>query len=121
VVDLRGGIGLSLQSSLVGPRPRTEEDAIESDDTFRSVRAGAGEKLAARVERLKSNSNFIVRRSCSRIVYPNRMQFKSAKIQKDRERFYAQCAARLMSFPDGPSSFLFFILLESEYYENFTN
>ena len=38
---------------------------IESDVAFRSVRAGAGEKLAARVERLNSSSNFIVRRKCS--------------------------------------------------------
>jgi hypothetical protein len=47
------------------------EDAIESDDAFRSVRAGAGEKLAARVERLNSNtgSNFIVRRRGSRTEY----------------------------------------------------
>jgi hypothetical protein len=43
------------------------DDAIESDDALRNVRAGAGEKLAARVKRVNSNSNFIVRRRCSRI------------------------------------------------------
>jgi hypothetical protein len=37
---------------------------IESDVAFRSVRAGAGEKLAARAEKVNSISNFIVRRRC---------------------------------------------------------
>jgi hypothetical protein len=64
LVVLRGGIGLSLQSSFGGARMRGPGIvvAIESDDAFRSVRAGAGEKLAARAERLNSNTNFILRR-----------------------------------------------------------
>jgi hypothetical protein len=58
LVDLGLLRGLSLQSSFAG----MEADAIESDDALRSVRAGTGEKLAARVERLNNMSNFIVRR-----------------------------------------------------------
>jgi hypothetical protein len=55
---------------------------IESDVAFRNVRTGAGEKLAARVERLNSSSNFIVRRG---VRFEDRMRGRMYPKQGSKE------------------------------------